>query len=145
MKGQDILFSKKSDCWETPQDLFDALDMKYNFQCDVAACGTNAKCPKFFGPGSIVSEDGLAVHWTPYRCWMNPPYSAVAEWVKKAAEEARKGATVVALLPARTGTRWFHDYIYKNRNVSYEFLRGRLKFSGATNSAPFDSMIAVFS
>jgi site-specific DNA-methyltransferase (adenine-specific) len=76
---------------------------------------------------------------------MNPPYGRdLGKWVKKAADEAKRGATVVALLPARTDTKWFHDHIYKKPYVQIEFLKGRLKFGSSKNSAPFPSMIVVF-
>ena len=73
----------------------------------------------------------------------NPPYGReLAKWVKKAYEESRKPNTkVVMLIPARTDTRWFHDYCVKGR---IEFLKGRLKFGDGKNSAPFPSMIVVF-
>ena len=75
--------------------------------------------------------------------WLNPPYGRqIGKWVRKAYEEAQKPNTsVVCLLPARTDTAWFHDYCVKG-NIT--FLRGRLKFGGCRNSAPFPSMIVVF-
>lgn len=75
--------------------------------------------------------------------WLNPPYGrTIGAWIRKAYEEAQKPDTLVAmLLPARTDTAWFHDYCVKGE---IEFLRGRLKFGGSKNSAPFPSMIVVF-
>jgi site-specific DNA-methyltransferase (adenine-specific) len=76
---------------------------------------------------------------------MNPPYgTAIKHWVRKAYESTEKGATTVALLPARTDTRWFHDYIYHKSNVEIRFICGRVKFVGAKHAAPFPSMIVVF-
>lgn len=69
----------------------------------------------------------------------NPPYSQAAQWVEKAAGE---NATTVMLLVSRTDTRWFHKYIYHRAEI--RFIKGRLKFSGAKNSAPFPSMIVIF-
>ena len=75
---------------------------------------------------------------------MNPPYSQWQKWVAKAAEEAAKGATVVALLPARTDTKAFHAFIWQQPNVEIRFIRGRITFVGAPDPAPFPSMIVVF-
>lgn len=131
------LFSSKTDQWETPQWLFDQLEAQYHFALDVCALPENAKCAAYFTP----AQDGLQQPWRGV-CWMNPPYGrTIGQWVAKAWDEARRGATVVCLLPARTDTRWFHDYCTKG---SIEFLRGRLKFGEAKNAAPFPSMIVVF-
>ncbi len=125
--------------WETPQDLFDELDKEFNFNLDVCATRQNAKCLWF----SSKEDDGLSKIWgSEIDCkWMNPPYGReIGHWIKKASEERN----VVALLPARTDTRWFHDYIYQKDNVEIRFIKGRLKFGKATNSAPFPSMIVIF-
>ena len=76
----------------------------------------------------------------------NPPYGrAIKDWVKKSSEEAKKeDTTVVMLIPARTDTSYFHDYIYQKPNVEIRFVRGRLKFGDGKNSAPFPSMVVVF-
>ena len=125
--------------WETPQDLFDALDRIHHFTLDPAATPENAKCRKFF----TAEDDGLKQDWSGNTVFCNPPYNRVIKhWVKKAYEESRKpGTKVVMLLPARTETAWFHDYCVKGR---IEFLRGRLKFGGSINPAPFPSMIVIF-
>ena len=127
--------------WETPQDFFDKLNVKYKFSTDVCAVRSNAKCKHFFSP----CMDGLKQPWKG-ACWMNPPYGRnfTRKWVEKAFMESRKGCIVVALLPVRTDTRWFHDFIYCKRDVSIEFIRGRLKFSGSKDAAPFPSMVVVF-
>ena len=73
--------------------------------------------------------------------WCNPPYGReIGRWVQKGYEEA-ENAVVVMLLPARTDTRWFHDYCMKGKIT---FLRGRLKFGGSKNAAPFPSMVVEF-
>lgn len=124
--------------WETPQDLFDELDKEFNFQLDVCATKENAKVGRFYNK----SEDGLSKEWLG-TCWMNPPYGReIGKWVFKAFCEGKNGTTVVALLPARTDTRWFHDYIYNKAEI--RFIKGRLKFSNSKNSAPFPSMIVIF-
>lgn len=74
--------------------------------------------------------------------FVNPPYRTSKEWIKKGFEEWKKGKIVVFLIPARTDTKAFHEYIYPNAEI--RFIKGRIKFKGATNSAPFPSMIAIF-
>ena len=134
-----LMFSSKTDLWETPQDLFDRLDKEYHFELDVCATRDNAKCARYFTP----EQDGLSQKWIGV-CWCNPPYGReIGKWVKKAAESAKDPfTTVVMLLPARTDTMWFHDYCVRFGEI--QFLRGRLKFGGSKNSAPFPSMIVVF-
>lgn len=134
------LYSHKSDEWETPQDLFDKLNETYHFDLDVCATEQNAKCRRFFDK----AQDGLRQSWGGYTVWCNPPYSQIVDWVRKAAHEQRNGTTTVMLIPARTDTKWFHECVYEKRGVSIQFVKGRLKFSGAMNSAPFPSMIVVF-
>lgn len=134
----DVMFSSKTDLWETPKDFFDKLDAEFRFNLDVCALPENAKCAAFYSP----DVDGLSQPWYG-RCWCNPPYGRqVGRWVAKAAQSAAEGATVVMLLPARTDTAWFHDYIYGRAEV--RFVRGRLKFGGSRNSAPFPSMVVIF-
>lgn len=133
--NREVMFSSKTDLWETPQDFFDKLNEEFHFQTDVCALPENAKCENFYTP----EQDGLAQEWSG-TCWCNPPYGRqIAKWVRKASESK---ATVVMLIPARTDTAWFHDYIYGKAEV--RFVRGRLKFGEAKNSAPFPSMVVVF-
>ena len=143
MKGQKTLFSHKSDEWETPQDFFDELDKEFHFDIDVCATNENAKCAVYFGLDN--GMDGLTTPWEmPWgfaRVWCNPPYSNIKEWSKKCSEH--KG-TAVMLVPARTDTRWFHEYCYQKPNVEIRFIKGRLKFGGGANSAPFPSMVVIF-
>ena len=134
----NVLFSSKSDEWSTPQTLFDTLNEEFHFTLDPCATDENAKCKMYY----TISENGLEKTWTGYCVFCNPPYSQIQKWVKKCAEEARKGATVVMLIPARTDTRWFHDYIYKKADI--RFIKGRLRFSDSKNTAPFPSMIVIW-
>ena len=133
------MFSSKTDNWSTPQDLFDKLNAEFDFQLDVAADDTNHKCESYF----TKECSGLDVDWDLFKAprafaWMNPPYGReIKKWIAKASKY-----NCVALLPARTDTSWFHDYIYGKTEI--RFIRGRLKFGGATNSAPFPSMVVVF-
>ena len=136
----DVMFSSKTDEWATPQDLFNYLNSIYHFTLDVCADETNHKCNKYF----TKADDGLKQSWDGV-FWMNPPYGKVIyNWVKKAFEEAfkpNKNNIGVLLLPARTDTRWFHEFCVKGTII---FVKGRLKFNGDKNSAPFPSMIVVF-
>ena len=133
-----VMFSSATELWETPQDFFDKLDAEFNFTLDACALPENAKCAAYYTP----EQDGLAQPWA--GCvWCNPPYGRmVGHWVRKAAQSAAEGTTVVMLLPARTDTAWFHNYI--NDRAEVRFIRGRLKFGGSKNSAPFPSMVVVF-
>lgn len=137
MRGGDAVFSRKSDEWETPGWLFDRLDQNYKFEFDAAAQKHNALCAEW-------SNDSLTLDWTIYEnIWLNPPYSRVAEFVEKAyltAEEA--GSLVVCLVPARTDTRWWHEFAL--RSDAIWFVRGRLRFSESKNSAPFPSVVVRF-
>lgn len=136
----EVLFSSKSEMWETPQDFFDKLDDEFHFDLDVCAAPENAKCKRYYTP----EMDGLFQPWEGV-CWCNPPYGReIGAWVSKASYEAAVGQTIVMLLPARADTEWFHKYIYKQDRVELRFIRGRLKFGGSKNSAPFPSMIVVF-
>lgn len=137
-----LMFSSKSDQWATPQDLYNKLDKEFHFTLDPRADNYNHKCDKWF----TVAQDGLAQSWAGETVFCNPPYGRdIVKWVKKASEENKlHGITVVMLLPARTDTRYFHEYIYKKSNVEIRFLKGGLKFGDAKNAAPFPSMICVF-
>jgi phage N-6-adenine-methyltransferase len=144
-----LMFSKASDDWSTPRVFFEALDAEFGFAVDAAASAENHKCPVWYG----ASLDALALEsWAsvPEAIFLNPPYSQCREFIAKAAEEARKGCTVVCLVPARTDTRWFHDHVWDastnqpRPGVEIRFIKGRLKFGGATAGAPFPSVVIVF-
>lgn len=131
------MMSSTTDLWETPQDFFDELDREFHFDLDVCATAENCKCSKFFSK----ADDGLTKEWKGI-CWMNPPYGReIGKWVKKAYESSLSGATVVCLIPARTDTKWFHDYCIYGE---IRFIRGRLKFGKSNNSAPFPSAVVIF-
>jgi phage N-6-adenine-methyltransferase len=135
--NKKTMFSSATDLWETPHELFDQLNDIYKFNLDVCAVPDNAKCKEYFTP----EIDGLKQKWKG-SCFMNPPYGReIGKWVKKAYEESQRGVTVVCLLPSRTDTKWFHDFCIKG---DITFIKGRLKFGGCKNSAPFPSMIVVF-
>ena len=136
------MFSSKTDQWTTPQDFFDELNLEFHFTLDPCADKDNHKCMKYF----TKEDDGLQQDWGGETVFCNPPYgrNLTGQWVKKASEEINKpGTTVVLLLPSRTDTKWFHDYLYKKDNVELRFVKGRLKFGDGKNSAPFGSLVAV--
>jgi site-specific DNA-methyltransferase (adenine-specific) len=134
----EVMFSSKTDQWATPQDFYDKLNEEFHFTLDVCADPDNAKCEQFY----TKEQDGLSQPWTGV-CWCNPPYGReIGSWVRKAFFASVSGATVVMLLPARTDTRWFHEYIYRKAEI--RFIKGRLKFGSSQNAAPFPSMVVVF-
>lgn len=139
------LFSSDNPCWGTPQELFRALDGEFHFGLDAAATASNAKCSSFFSP----EVDGLAQNWdVGAGVFCNPPYGReIGRWVQKAYQEFQGGVEpIVLLLPARTDTRWFHDFIYGKAEL--RFLRGRVRFTDESGRpgepAPFPSMIAIY-
>ncbi|QHJ77211.1 MAG: hypothetical protein [Bacteriophage sp.] len=139
-------FSSNRDDWETPEDLFEQIEHLYGpFTLDPASSDKNAKTVKHF----TIEDDGLKRSWKGETVFVNPPYGRkISEWVRKAFEEHfLNGVKVVMLLPARTDTKWFHDYIYKLKDVEILFLEGRVKFEidgKSLNSAPFPSMVVVY-
>lgn len=137
-KRQPVEFWHRTDCWDTPPELFAQLDVEFHFTVDLAAFPHNAKCERYFSPG----VDALTQAWEGV-CWMNPPYGPqLRKWMKKAYESARQGATIVCLLPARTDTSWWHDYVLPFAEI--RFIRGRVTFQGGKNSAPFPSAVVIF-
>ena len=131
-----IVFSSNSTEWETPIDLFKELDSKYHFTLDPAASNDNHKCAKYY----TLEDDGLKHSWGGETVFCNPPYGRnIGKWVEKASKEK---CITVMLLPARTDTKWFHNFIYNKAKII--FIKGRLKFSGSKKMAPFPSMIVIF-
>ncbi len=133
-----MIMSERDD-WETPTDLFEKLNKEFNFQLDVCASDENAKCKKYF----TKKNNALKLAWNHHESiFMNPPYGRkIGPFIKRAYEESQLNCTVVCLLPARTDTKWFHDYCVKGE---IRFIKGRLKFSNSKNNAPFPSMIVIF-
>lgn len=135
------LFSSTKEDWATPQDFFDKLNEEFHFDLDPCADAENAKCKEYF----TKEENGLLKDWGGRRVFCNPPYgrTSTGEWIRKCYEEAKKpGTVVVALIPARTDTRFFHDYIYHKAEI--RFIKGRLKFGDCKDAAPFPSMVVIF-
>ena len=133
----NVHFSSLTNEWATPQDFFDMLNDEFMFTLDPCATKENAKCAKFY----TQEDDGLAQSWDNEIVFCNPPYGReIGKWIKKASEAV--GGVVVMLIPARTDTRYFHEYIYQKAEI--RFIRGRLKFGDSKNSAPFPSMVIIF-
>lgn len=135
----EAMFTSKTNEWATPQSFFDELNKEFNFTLDPCATPQNAKCARYF----TKEIDGLSQSWRGEIVFCNPPYGRdLSKWVAKAYTETLSGATlVVMLIPARTDTSYFHDYIYKKHEV--RFIRGRLHFNESKCAAPFPSMVVV--
>ena len=143
----EALYSSKSDEWYTPIKFFDELDKKYQFVFDLACSKDNCKTMD----GFTIEEDALNQDWYNITLdtnggwlWLNPPYSKCKEFVDKAYSEMQLGAKIVMLIPSRTDPKWFHNFIYNQKGVTIEFIKGRLRFGDAKNSAPFPSMLVIF-
>ena len=141
---QGLMFSSKSNEWATPQDFYNKLNAEFGFTLDPCATPTTAKCSSYY----TVDDDGLSKDWSGHTVFMNPPYGRKQkDWIEKAFQEGEKtGTTVVALVPARTDTKAWHNYCMKATEI--RFIKGRLKFgqgASKTNSAPFPSAVVVFS
>lgn len=136
----------ENDIRTTPDGLFRQFDDEFGFTLDVAALPDNAKCDRFYTP----DDNDLTQPWAPDRCWMNPPYSDIEPWTKKALAESQDGALVVALLPVRTDLLWFHRDVLA-AGAEIRFVRGRIRFGRhgiglpMWVTAPHPSMIVVWS
>lgn len=140
----DLMFSSKTDDWATPRAYFDIVEREFwPFDLDPAADNVNHKAPNYF----TKEDDGLSKEWF-WKVFCNPPYGRdLKKWVKKCSEEIKRGGGVISiclLIPARTDTSYFHDYIYQKPWVEVRFIRGRLKFWDSLNAAPFPSMLVIF-
>lgn len=123
-----VMFSSHKINWKTPQDFYDRLNQEFHFTFD--------PCP------IVPTFDGLNVSWKK-RNFCNPPYGRkIGLWIKKAFEESKQGKLVVLLIPSRTDTSWWHSYIMQAEEI--RFIKGRLRFSNYSSSAPFPSCVVVF-
>ena len=137
------LLSSDSSEYRTPDWLFGMLDDEFHFDLDAAASAQNAKCRRYYDR----AQDGLAQPWAPHTVFCNPPYGReIKKWVKKAHDETDLGATVVMIIPARTDTSYFHDYILGRAEV--RFLRGRIRYLSAEGAeignSPFPTAVIIF-
>ncbi len=147
MLNRKLMFSSNRQDWATPKEIFKQLDKEFHFTLDPCCTEKTAKCKKFFTP----KEDGLKQSWEGERCFVNPPFGREqAAWIKKGYKESRKPNTlVVFLIPARTDTRHFHQYLYGKAEL--RFIKGRIKFINPESktpkekwtAAPFPSMVAI--
>lgn len=131
---------ERNGVWVTPVEFFEPLHKEFGLEIDAFADISNTMLPKFWDE----EQDALKQDWTGLRVWANPPYGrkVIYGCVKKM---ATGGASVVcSLLPARTDTRWFWDFIYQKPNVEIRFVKGRIKFSGTTGAGKFPSMVVIF-
>lgn len=142
MNNMNTLMSSVKMDWETPKDFFDKLDQEFHFTLDPCCSFENKKCEKFF----TKKENGLIQNWGGEVVFVNPPYGReIKLWVKKCFEERNNAKLIVMLIPARTDTNYFHEFIYGKAEI--RFIKGRLKFVGdqkGSGSAPFPSMLVVF-
>lgn len=135
--GMNVHFLSECDDWGTPQRLFDELDREFHFERDVCANRNNFKVTRYWDEG----DDGLSKEWIG-TVWMNPPYGrGIDMWLKKAFE-SRATATIVCLIPSRTDSQWWHRYVMQADEI--RFIKGRLRFQGAKDGAPFPSAIVIF-
>lgn len=132
-------FSSNSDEWSTPLDLFFDLDKEFNFTLDPCCSEDNKLCFTHF----TKDDDGLSLSWDGFCVFCNPPYSDISRWVQKCFREwMAHNITIVLLIPSRTDTVYFHEFIYPFCEL--RFIKGRLHFSNSKQSAPFPSMIAIY-
>ena len=125
------LFTSNTVEWETPQALFDQLNEEFRFTLDPCATAENAKCRKYY----TKEQDGLLQDWTGETVYCNPPYGRqMGRWIEKCYEHWLSGGVAVMLIPARTDTKAFHEYIYGKAEI--RFIRGRLRFGNAERSVP---------
>lgn len=143
--------SSKSQTWNTPRELFDPINEIWKFTLDVACLPSSALCSKFFTP----EDNGLMQDWSNDVAWCNPPYDDIKTWTRKCSESYEDGGTVMMLIPSRTDTKAFQDFI-ATKSTCVCFLRGRLKFDNPSlpswredgthkkGGAPFPSVLVIF-
>lgn len=142
----ELIFSTGNNNWETPQDFYNELDKEFHFTLDPCCTKENAKCTKYF----TEIENGLLQDWSGETVFCNPPYGRKTksqpgqeDWIRKSYSESLKPNTIIVMLiPSRTDTKVFHEYIYHKAEI--RFIKGRLKFSNSKNAAPFPSMLVIF-
>lgn len=137
--NNDVFFSCKTDEWSTPTEFYTKLNDEFGFTLDPCATNENHKCEKYY----TINDNGLRYSWANEIVFCNPPYSKCKEWIFKAWYEwFYNGSTIVLLVPARTDTKWFHQWVYNIAEI--RFIKGRLKFGDSKNSAPFPSMLVIY-
>lgn len=144
----DTFKTSLDDTWTTPRDFYEILNKEFRFTLDAAALQSSTLCKdNWYGPDhpEQLRRDALSRDWKSEAgggaVWLNPPYGRdIKAFMAKADSEAKKGLTIVCLVPARTDTTWWH-----NSCIHHEvrFIKGRLKFGESKNSAPFPSAVVV--
>lgn len=137
----DVMWSSNKMDWSTPQDFYNELNKEFHFTLDPCADDHNYKCKKYY----TKEQDGLLQDWSGEIVFCNPPYGrSIKNWVRKCFKECYAGdcRCAVMLIPARTDTIWFHDYVYNKAEI--RFVKGRLKFGNQQKDAPFPSMVVVY-
>lgn len=136
--------------WRTPPKLFKLMEallpQGYDFMVDAAADGSNHLCELWYGPDSPIATDAFGVDKWLSPAWCNPPYTNLDEWTLKFTEQAAMGNTVIALLPARTGTKWWYEGVVRPK-ANVVFLVGRVHFidpDGSRNQPNHDSAIVIY-
>lgn len=134
------LFTSNTNDWATPKKFFDELNNEFCFTLDPCATDLNHKCDKYY----TLESNGLLQSWKGETVFCNPPYGKfLPDWVKKCYDEhIAHNITIVMLIPARTDTRYFHEFIYGKSEI--RFIKGRLKFNDGKQSAPFPSMVVIY-
>jgi len=137
-----VLFSRKDEDWETPEEVYQGLNAEFHFTLDPCASEDTAKCIRYF----TKEDDGLEQPWGTERVFLNPPYGRdIRKWIDKAIDASKSGALVVALVHARTDTRWFHEAIRWANEV--RFRKGRIRFGHPGKddiNSPFPSVVMIF-
>lgn len=134
-----VHYMSESNEWYTPFDLYETLDKEFNFNLDPCATDDNAKCDNYY----TIDDDGLSQEWNG-NVFVNPPYGReIKHWVEKSFKESQMDNVIVMLIPSRTDTRYWHDWIF-GKASEIRFIKGRLKFGGSKNSAPFPSAVVIF-
>lgn len=150
-----VLYSSASSEYGTPDYIFEPVRAALGLDFDGAASHENHKLPYYATKDGVFRKnhstpahvdreyhDGLTVPWADKRVFLNPPYGVeTSVWVRKTVHE--KAQVAALLLPARVDTDWFHRWVAPYAEVT--FIMGRIKFEGMPSSAPFPSIIAVYS
>lgn len=132
-----VHFSSMRLDWRTPHALYAELNKEFHFDLDPCGDQSHPLAPHTF------TTIGLDRPWFG-NVFMNPPYGReIGKWLEKATKEVKAGNAnvVVCLIPSRTDTRWWHDYVMKGE---IRFIKGRLHFDDHKNAAPFPSAVVVF-
>jgi site-specific DNA-methyltransferase (adenine-specific) len=121
--------SHKSWEWPTPERFYETLNAEFHFNFDPCPLG-----------GDTDGRSTLFTEWKGKRVFCNPPYGPQ---IPKFLERAREADIAVFLIPARTDTRWFHEICLPYAQ-EIRFIKGRLRFGGSKNPAPFPCMVVIF-